>query len=136
MNLSNRATGLFTVSCLTILTATASAQVPAYTLNGSAPLDHLGFSVGGGIDVNADGFDDVIVGNPEMNLRDGEVRVLSGRDGSLLMTRIGSPQQYLGVSVAGVGDLNADGHGEFLVGAKRDSSLYALGSSAPNRRFR
>jgi hypothetical protein len=115
---------------MTVLAASATAQAPAYTLNGTSPLDHFGFSVGGGVDVNADGYDDVIVGSPEMNARDGEVRVHSGRDGSLLLARIGSSQQDLGVSVAGVGDLNSDGHGDFIVGAARDSALYANGGRA------
>lgn len=95
--------------------------------------DFFAGSVGGGEDMNNDGFDDLIVGAPEDNSvigAEGSVRVYSGGDGSLLHLIDGDSLGAVGVghmfgaSVAMLGDLNADGYADFVVGSP------SLGGSA------
>jgi hypothetical protein len=81
----------------------------------------LGSKVAGAGDVDKDGFDDVIVGAPLSNIGgvegSGAGFVFSGRTGKVLYERA-SAQLYdaFGSVVAGVGDVNADGYSDFLVG--------------------
>ena len=95
---------------------------------------HLGSSVAGAGDVNGDGYADVIVGAPlydvdsAVDVDDGAAFVFHGSASGVAAgspataaTAILSDQPHaaLGVSVAGVGDVNRDGHVDVLVGASR-----------------
>lgn len=81
----------------------------------------FGFSVAGAGDLNGDGKADFIVGNPLDQFggnRSGSAFVYSGADGSLLFRKDGtSSGDQLGYSVAGAGDVNRDGHADFIIGA-------------------
>jgi hypothetical protein len=90
----------------------------------------FGRAVSGGEDVNADGFDDVIVGGAQVELQGvishsnagsfyspGNVRVYSGRTGSVLYAFDGTATDAVGFSVAMLGDLTGDGYAEFMFGA-------------------
>jgi hypothetical protein len=81
----------------------------------------LGYSVSAAGDFDGDGFSDVAVGNPSsfgpLGPGMGEVRVVSGRTHRALDRSTGtSSWDYLGYSVAGVGDTNGDGLDDVLVG--------------------
>lgn len=99
----------------------AAAGAPIYTITGSGAGDNLGTSVAGAGDVNNDGFDDVVVGAPTNDTagsNTGLVQVFSGFDGSVLYAVSGAnANDRLGNSVAGVGDINGDGHDDFASGA-------------------
>jgi hypothetical protein len=85
--------------------------------------DEFGFRLDGAGDVNGDGIPDMIVGatNQEVEgYRAGQAFVLSGFDGSLLLTLDNpNPQDggSFGWSVAGVGDVDIDGVPDMLVSA-------------------
>ncbi len=93
-----------------------------YTWLGPGKGDELGFAVAGAGDVDADGADDVIVSclggkGPERSFI-GHARVYSGKDGHRLHTFAGEmPYDFHGLSVAGVTDLDGDGHAEVAVAA-------------------
>lgn len=84
----------------------------------------FGYSVAGGTDANGDGRPDVIIGadwaDPGGLTDAGAAYVYSGVNGGLLNQKFGGyPDDDLGISVAGLGDLDGDGKGEFIVGAYR-----------------
>ncbi len=70
-------------------------------------------------DVDDDGHADLIVGSPSHSGDAGRVIVLSGRTGAALHLIEGSSGSRLGAGVAGVGDVNGDGHDDFAAGAPR-----------------
>ncbi len=107
------------VLCLSPMT---KAQVTtAVTINGAAPGDLLGDSVGCAGDVNGDGFDDIIVGSPRNDTNGtnaGQIQVVSGFDNTILFTINGpAANDNFGKAVAGAGDVNGDGFDDFVVGA-------------------
>ena len=113
----------------------AAGQSILYQYIGAAPYEGLGTSVGGAGDVNGDGYPDFVVGIPGAGNTapgSGSVKVLSGIDGSLLFTFDGGSMfDQLGFSVAGAGDVNADGFDDIIAGAPNDGILgYQSGSAS------
>ncbi len=92
-----------------------------HTFDGIASYDSFGYSVGGGLDYNGDGLDDVVVGARNASLgtpNSGTVYVFSGADGSSLFVFGGSAiGDYFGESVAASGDIDGDGVPDIVVGA-------------------
>jgi hypothetical protein len=99
---------------------------------GARPGDRLGASVSSAGDVNGDGLRDFVFGAPRADARGGleagAAYVVFGRRGSATvdLARSGfggfriegaAPRESLGRSVAGIGDVNADGLDDLLVGA-------------------
>ena len=101
----------------------------------SADHTYVGQSLAGGEDVNADGYDDIIVGAPAFGAA-GKAYVFYGplsgsipvdlADGSLEGSTSGV---YLGDSVAMAGDVDGDGRSEVLVGAPYDDQLASKGGA-------
>lgn len=98
-------------------------NIPDVVFSGYAT-EYLGFSTSGAGDLNADGYDDVIVGayGSEWAYMDaGKAYVYLGgpaMDNFADVTLNGSsPDDNFGVSVAGVGDVNGDGYDDVAVGA-------------------
>jgi hypothetical protein len=76
--------------------------------------DTLGIGVEGAGDTNNDGIPDVIASAPGS----GHAYVYSGRDGRVLLTmNAENAADAFGRHVAGVGDVNHDGHADLMVGA-------------------
>ena len=104
-----------------------------YQLPGSTTGDQFGASVAGAGDVDGDGFDDLLVGAPGVDTNaffvdTGGARVHSGANGALLLAMNGAfPGRLLGQVVARAGDVDADGTGDFILGAKL--SLFTLGTA-------
>ena len=93
---------------------------------GDSDNDLFGFSVSGAGDVNADGFDDLIVGawrDSKTLFSQGSAWIFSGGDGSVLYTFSGDgAEDSFGQSVSGAGDVNGDGFADVIVGAPGDDN--------------
>lgn len=81
----------------------------------------LGTSIAAVGDQDADGVEDFIAGGPnytESATNQGSAVLLSGASGSVLCLILGTTaSEFLGRSVAGIGDANYDGRPDFAVGA-------------------
>ena len=98
-----------------------------YQLDGSTKDEYFGYLPHGGpIDLNADGFADILVGSTFTIPNSGgklesQVYAYSGRNGRMMYefrgTRITVSSDRLGDSIAPAGDLNGDGIDDVIVGA-------------------
>lgn len=87
--------------------------------------DHYGASVSGAGDVDADGFDDFIIGAPRTevagNFLAGAVYVYSGATGALIHQVQGAARNTgIGRCVTGIGDINQDGYDDFAFSGYTD----------------
>jgi hypothetical protein len=86
-------------------------------------LGHLGQSVDFVDDANADGYDDIVGGAYDAKDLAGVVTLYDGRTGAELQTHVGfAPLDHYGTAVAGLGDVNRDGHGDYAAGAFQQGS--------------
>ncbi|PLX39346.1 MAG: hypothetical protein C0606_02125 [Hyphomicrobiales bacterium] len=84
------------------------------TLGGDTATDRFGWSVASAGDVDNDGFDDVIIGEPYA----GSAHVVSGATGETLFTLVrDGNERYVGYSVASATDIDNDGHDDLIVGS-------------------
>ncbi len=88
---------------------------PIHTVYGTFTNAYFGRTVSGAGDVNADGFDDFIVGHAGSSW----VRLFSGLDASPMHALLGLASP---ATVAGVGDVNGDGYDDVVRGASRQNT--------------
>ena len=101
-------------------------------IDGEKPYGLFGYSVAA-VDVNGDGFADIVVGAPRLTgpgspyAGSGSIFVYSGRDGALLWKKDGeSTGDTFGWHVATIKDLNGDGRPDILVGAEGGNRAFVL----------
>jgi hypothetical protein len=105
--------------------ASGLGATPNWLADGSHANDLFGFSVAGAGDVNRDGYDDVIVGALQYDgaaQNGGGAFVYHGSGSGLSAAPDWSAEgnqryAWLGLSVAGAGDVNGDGFADVIVGA-------------------
>lgn len=85
----------------------------------------MGCSVSGAGDINGDGFDDIVVGNPNFSTNEadeGAIYIYYGSPGGITLNNRTILEGnisgiHLGTSVSAAGDVNGDGFGDILAGA-------------------
>ncbi len=112
-----------------VVTAFARAQAPLYDI-GSTLSEQFGSAVASIGDVDADGVADIVVGARHglgAQADSGRALVYSMKYGTFLYEVGGEHSGDLfGFSVAGIGDINGDGVGDFVVGAPQYDGLFGL----------
>ena len=107
----------------TSLSSTPLPLAHDWLYQGTGSFSHLGTSIASAGDVNGDGYDDILVGDPlyfNGTTMEGRVHVFYGSASGLSATPSWSAQStsdgLLGWSVASAGDINGDGYADIIVG--------------------
>jgi len=98
---------------------------PLYTIQGPAGGEWALLTLANAGDLDEDGRPDFYVGAPWVDgagIDSGELRAHSGADGSLIYKLGGPPGAEFGVSIARVGDLDADGKDDVVIGSPKTPS--------------
>ncbi|MCK6445656.1 MAG: FG-GAP-like repeat-containing protein [Planctomycetes bacterium] len=115
--------------------ATGLEPTPSWQIFGNQAGLELGESVHGGVDVNGDGFDDVVIGVSAQSFLPGRVELYLGSAAGLATT----PAQILGTGastgdfgavVRFAGDVDGDGFEDLLVGAPTWSNGHSFEGAA------
>lgn len=96
-----------------------------WSVSGSQDMHHFGWDIDSAGDVNGDGTPDLVVGVPGYGTSPvmGQVKVLSGFDGSLIHRNNGAVPGTLGLTVVGPGDVNGDGILDYGAGTPDEMSF-------------
>ena len=104
--------------------ASGPSTSAAFSAYSDQPFANLGTSVAGAGDVNGDGYADMIFGAPSYTngeSLEGRAYLFYGAQDisnpASWTTEGNQIEAWLGFSVAGAGDVNGDGYGDFLIGA-------------------
>ncbi|MFN9304195.1 MAG: FG-GAP-like repeat-containing protein [Candidatus Kapaibacterium sp.] len=107
--------------------ATGLNEAPATVIDGQQERSLFGFSIAGVDDVNGDGFNDILIGEPSWDkdniVRDaGRIGIYYGSSSGIVVENPwifpgDQADGQLGWSVASAGDVNRDGLGDFIIGA-------------------
>ncbi|MGA9115391.1 MAG: integrin alpha, partial [Bacteroidota bacterium] len=114
------------------LGGTYPASTPHRVLLGEAVGDHFGWSVAGVGDAGNDGYDDIIVGAPDVGAAQGRAYVYRGA-GVLppawtpAASYDGITGTIFGIGVGGAGNINGDSYDDFVVGASGYVRVYPGG---------
>ncbi len=121
-------------SSLPLLGQVGGSWERASSTSGAGAFDHHGEAVAAAGDLDADGVGDFLIGAPNLygySGRRASVELRSGADGSLIRRQVSvETADEFGAAVAGVGDLDGDGHADFLVGAPAAKPLGLVGAGS------
>jgi hypothetical protein len=93
-----------------------------------APAGKFGTTLANAGDVDGDGVDDLMVGEPFYfptggNTYEGRVTILSGASHAVIRVHDGTQaQEQLGTAISGAGDMNGDGHADYAIGSFQHAS--------------
>jgi len=119
--MSSKLTRAFHLASAVVLIVVASrespAQVEIFQIDGQTS-SHFGYAVANLGDLDHDGIDDFIAGEPDRNGPGtlGWAYVYSGKAGTLIRGHAAGDVDYFGQSVASLGDVDADGESDYAVG--------------------
>jgi hypothetical protein len=134
MNSSQRtALALFGIAASLAAAGEARAQAFGGAVYG-APAGGFGTAIANAGDVDGDGCDDLLVGEPfyyqSASLTyQGRVSLVSGATHAVIRTHEGTQaQEMLGTAVSGAGDMNGDGRADYAIGSWNHGSNGLLGN--------
>lgn len=90
---------------------------PRYSYFGENAGDQFGWIGVVAGDVDQDGTQDFLLTAPFFNGGQGKVYLYSGKTGLLITSHTGSPASHFGYMASAAGDVNQDGHADYLIGA-------------------